>query len=51
MTSGWGQRTVVTFRPDGTRTVETLPINVLDSVVGGLTRGLLGWAATREETP
>ena len=33
--SGYGVRTIVTFHPDGRKTVETIPINPIEAAVGG----------------
>jgi hypothetical protein len=33
--SGYGARTIVTFHPDGRKTIETIPINPIEAAVGG----------------
>jgi hypothetical protein len=33
--SGYGVRTIVTFHPDGRKTIETIPINPIEAAVGG----------------
>lgn len=48
ITSGFGQRTTIVRTPDGTITVTTTPINWLEALAGGVTRGTLGWLSSEK---
>lgn len=47
---GPGYRTRITFHPDGRKVIEFEPINFFEAAIGGLTRGTLGFLASRPKS-
>lgn len=39
--AGYGNRVLVTFKPDGTKTVQVEPISMLEAVLSGTAGGLM----------